>query len=564
MIFVMTTLTRVKYVLCALLFFATSAWGATYYVDYVGGDDTNNGTSTSTPFKHCPGDQDDSNNADISLSAGDTVIFKGGVTYEFDEAGNNYIEATTSGTSGNEITYTSGHTQGAPWGTGRAVIDCTNATPNAASKNGCLHLANYAYLIVEDIEIKNLAENGGVAGYDTVGLIGWNDSNNSTDAQLVIDNVYAHTSNGAGIILRGGYNDGETATNATVKNCTVENTFGHGIKIEYEWDTVLIENNEVDQCGDDPYTSGSPAGNPIALTSNDNNNTGQTNITVRGNTLDDSTPSGNKSHMLLHTQDNLIIEDNSFKGTTYTSSLDFVTEIDNLTVRNNVWDVTVSDLEGLLRFKAQEATAGGDTLNFYNNTIVGELGLADKGIFHFECHSDDDVAYTNVDIRNNIIDTGTDTNAYLIWIDNTEDGSDVPVVQLSTLTIDYNAYQSLNSSSDYFYITDGAAGGRTFAEWKSWLSTGGASGADANSQFGQVTFNDESGDDFTLDGADSTALNLGATLSVGFTDDRIGVSRPQGAAWDIGAYEFFTGTTIATEAEGSTTIGGAGSTTIGE
>lgn len=72
--------------LCIFFASATSAWSAncgvspaTYYVDYVGGNDANNGTSTATPWKHAPGDATYKN---CTLQAGDKVIFKGGVSYE--------------------------------------------------------------------------------------------------------------------------------------------------------------------------------------------------------------------------------------------------------------------------------------------------------------------------------------------------------------------------------------------------------------------------------------------------------------------------------------------------
>jgi len=56
--------------------------GAMYYVDFVSGSDSNNGTSTGTPFQHCPGDSAATGSAaSTALAAGDTVVFKKGVTY---------------------------------------------------------------------------------------------------------------------------------------------------------------------------------------------------------------------------------------------------------------------------------------------------------------------------------------------------------------------------------------------------------------------------------------------------------------------------------------------------
>lgn len=53
-----------------------------YYIDYAGGADTNNGTSDSTPFQHCPGDSNATDTAaSTTFSAGDIVYFKKGVDY---------------------------------------------------------------------------------------------------------------------------------------------------------------------------------------------------------------------------------------------------------------------------------------------------------------------------------------------------------------------------------------------------------------------------------------------------------------------------------------------------
>ena len=65
-----------------LLLEASVSKAATYYVDFNDGNDSNNGTSTSTPFKHSPGDDLAIGTADITiLSHGDSVILKGGIIY---------------------------------------------------------------------------------------------------------------------------------------------------------------------------------------------------------------------------------------------------------------------------------------------------------------------------------------------------------------------------------------------------------------------------------------------------------------------------------------------------
>lgn len=84
---------------------------ATYYVDFDGGSDAAAGTATTTAWQHCPGDDNATGNAAISLSAGDAVLFKGGVIYR------GVIAAEWNGTPAAPIIL-----KGNGWGEGKAII----------------------------------------------------------------------------------------------------------------------------------------------------------------------------------------------------------------------------------------------------------------------------------------------------------------------------------------------------------------------------------------------------------------------------------------------------------
>lgn len=58
-----------------------SALATTYYVDFAGGADTNNGTATGTPFKHAPGMLGCASNCNITPVCGDNFYLKGNVTW---------------------------------------------------------------------------------------------------------------------------------------------------------------------------------------------------------------------------------------------------------------------------------------------------------------------------------------------------------------------------------------------------------------------------------------------------------------------------------------------------
>ncbi len=122
--------------------FAGHLWaGTTYYVDFDSGSNTNAGTQAA-PWKHAPGDPNATNGPkNVALQPGDTVLFKGGVTYR------GSINITAQGTEANPITY-----KGDGWGTSKAIIDGSdpfNATwtrcTSAADCGGNPNWANIWY-----------------------------------------------------------------------------------------------------------------------------------------------------------------------------------------------------------------------------------------------------------------------------------------------------------------------------------------------------------------------------------------------------------------------------------
>lgn len=128
--------------------FALEVGGATYYVDFDTGSNTNPGTSSGVPWKHCPGDTNATDTAaSTSLVAGDTVIFKGGVAYR----GNIFF--TWSGNDGSPITF-DGNTAGT-WGTGKAIIDgadiISTTWTNCPDAAGCGGSTNFANIWFTDI-----------------------------------------------------------------------------------------------------------------------------------------------------------------------------------------------------------------------------------------------------------------------------------------------------------------------------------------------------------------------------------------------------------------------------
>lgn len=123
----------------AALLAAAPAYATTYYVDYANGNDANSGKSTSSAWKHAPGDlKATSVPASVKLVGGDIVRFRAGVSYR------GSIRMKASGTAAAPITYT-----GMGWGSGRAIIDGADpvkSTVNCPSKSACGGAPNWASL----------------------------------------------------------------------------------------------------------------------------------------------------------------------------------------------------------------------------------------------------------------------------------------------------------------------------------------------------------------------------------------------------------------------------------
>lgn len=157
----------------------------------------------------------------------------------------------------------------------------------------------------------------------------------------------------------------------------------------------------------------------------------------------------------------------------------------NVLVYNNVFDGDVID----------EAPADSSSYSkYYNNTVSGYLRVYEANI------------HTTCEVKNNILTQGILNNTGEDWSD---------IVRAD------NAYVTLSYRQDSGY------------GWT--LESGGITGATTANLF----TNYDAGD-LTLK-AGAVAVDAGVDLSAeGIAADVLGVGRPQGAAWDIGAYEYAT------------------------
>lgn len=141
---------RVLWLLVAatiLLLVPWSTFAATYYVDYSTGVDTNNGAKA-TPWKHAPGMTGCTNTCNsTTLRGGDTVIFKGGVTWT------SSYPWTLAGGGTSYITYTTDHTwySGGSWS--QPIFDFGGGGYNQSSEGEINGSTNY--VILNDLTFQN-------------------------------------------------------------------------------------------------------------------------------------------------------------------------------------------------------------------------------------------------------------------------------------------------------------------------------------------------------------------------------------------------------------------------
>lgn len=133
--------------LMTVLVFEQSALATTYYVDFVSGSDSNNGTSKSTPWKRVSGMSGCTSICNsTSLVNGDIVIFKGGVTWT-----SSYPWTFQSGTS-SPITYTVDQS----WFTGTSWTQPTFDDLGAHSGGvGMANMTDAGYLTLNKLKFVN-------------------------------------------------------------------------------------------------------------------------------------------------------------------------------------------------------------------------------------------------------------------------------------------------------------------------------------------------------------------------------------------------------------------------
>jgi len=241
-----------KIIFAIILTFLFRGWvyAATYYIDFSGGADMNNGISPSTPWTHCPGDSNAKNTAgSTALTGGDTVIFKGGVAY----LGQINV---SSGSAGNIVTY-DGNSSGV-FGTGMAIID-GNYAANALGFNS----TSKKYFTIQNFELRHFGDYADMRAFSCRGCVTYPCLSGTSNLP---------NKTGTGIYIR-------QSTYATIRNCYFHeigiwqnvqpvigdaDINGYGIRVD-SGDHITISNNEFTKMSYPVYLNVYNS-NPMSLT----------------------------------------------------------------------------------------------------------------------------------------------------------------------------------------------------------------------------------------------------------------------------------------------------------
>lgn len=477
---------------------------ATYYVDYASGSDAANGTSSGTPFQHCPGDTAATGNANRTLSAGDTVVFHGGIRYDIASSGT--ISANASGSAGSLITYLSGHLAAPQWGTDPAIINGTNAS-SSGSINGAMDLSGFSYLVADGIAFVGSQASG--APYKSCIGGHWNSGGNIT-----IRNCSMSNSTACGIYLSGNFSSSAPST-FVISNCLIQNVSAHGIFFRYGMTNLQILNNTILNCGQESNLS--LTGDNIAGFGLDGTGLNM-NLVIRSNELANAP---NKSPIIFSIYDvGAVVEQNFIHGGFGFSGFDLNGTHTNLTIRNNVWDMQSANFYGPITFNTDQGTRYADGVYIYNNTMRTTVSTPGMVVYFGRGDNTSTTAFWNVAVTNNIVIQSTSGKPIVVVAAN-QAGTGA-IVDAATFGCDYNNYSGTGTATPFSW----RGTNYSFGDWKT------VTGDDAHS-----LTNAPSLDGNLMPTLGANVIDAGTTLS-GFNVDKNSVTRPQGSAWDIGAYEF--------------------------
>lgn len=460
------------------------AYAVTYYVDYAGGSDSNKGTSTSTPWKYAPGMSGVSGvPAGTTLSIGDTVILKGGVTWTYTSKIANLWVIPTSG-----ITIKGGQRLDMPWGRGYPVLDASGTTSNMRSG---IVINGKSNITIDGIKIYNTEyDPSGGSGISFSGVI----------KNLEVKNCYLdHTGDQS---FKGGPANG--SSHILIHDNITSNVGRLFIAVQDSTnvDDIQIYNNTFLGPGSWPGGLNGVHGDGIMIGSACTSaNNCLTNLSIHHNKFSGDWAVG--STALIFLNNGTAAGKSQYGG-------------NHVQIYNN--QLTI-DTDGVISPSLIYIWSKWNDVKIYNNTFGAYI--ASKPIS--SCLMINDYA-TNIQVYNNIFSGCTSAAISLGASDNYQ-----------SIKADYNFY-----STDSVRLLNGWPGGKDCRTISACQAP--PFNQELHGKYGDPMFltlpNGTPGSGNWNILAFSPAVDAGVSLTSYFTNDINNTPRPQGYLWDIGAFEY--------------------------
>lgn len=480
------------FVLALLLCPPLSAYATTYYIDYNASDDSANGTSTSTPWKRCPGMVGFAGS--YSHSAGDIFIFKGGVTWPSTTLP---LTIGYSGAVDNIDTYTTDHS----WYSGGAW---SQPTFTSSSSTHVIYSNGKGYFKINDLNLisgSTLCDEGRYV----ILITPTTGANGTSPAYEISNNTLTH---------------GMVGISFTSSASTINGIYIHGNRIQDTCNAMVMAGPSLAQ-SPNYYDNIRIYDNIISLVDT---------VDKGSDHIDGFQIFGAGSTFYEWPLTNMKIYNNQFRGIMKTMSQAMLNlqSINGLEIYNNLFafENTTDDSSAYLVNYVMGIGYGewkNNNIKVYNNTISSDANYSsDKGWkFGMWLAADQGT----IDIKNNIF-SNCEYGWYAIDTVNT------------VITSDYNFYRMRSGGrlimTDAYWMTTVGAGSDpcTIYGWDCGSKSG-------DPEFIQIPTGTYLSGNFNLQET-SLAIDAGVTVET-FSTDIIGTGRPQGAAWDIGAYEYASG-----------------------
>lgn len=445
----------------------------------------------------------------LTLSAGDITYLCGTFT---GTAGQTLLTIPSSGSSGNNIIlrFDTGTALNAPyWGA-----------------NGAIYCSGQQYITIDGQNtgsISNTANGTSLTYHQASNGVNAVNCPYVTVQNLTVSGIYINQGSSSGATDTNGLNTADinfagTSTGVTITGNTVSSAkIGISVQPDPNLDAsnVTIANNNISDMDWGVVVGGGDAGDTM------------TNIVISGNTITNwtnwqfPTSAYHQDGVILYNQGSSNIETvtlyNNYiygdLGVGSPTGFIYCSTSTSCQLYNNLLVNTGHNIYGIAWIN--NPNCGN---HVYNNTIVGLSGDFGVTIGNLTCPS----SLGKMVLENNIVS-----------------GPGVGINDYGTLTSDvsvsnYNLFQNASGSAPSMVTNDG-----TYLTWATWQ----ADGFDANSNNSSPNLNSSYKIASASGGAYQTATNLTSLGYSTLNTDKAGTVRPTTGAWDMGAYEYASGTT---------------------